>query len=153
MQLSKNPKRQRNINSTWMWQEDLEVAAGKLAECQKTIASLGQQLKSLATLEDFLIDTSSLPGLSASAQMVSKDNGGTWKLHSNETFLPKREPISKVAIDNSAPPLCKNEENSPSPPSAVSSAVSSSHTSSDQKNRNGFAKFFSRSKNGLQLEI
>lgn len=35
-------------------QEDLAVAAGKLAECQKTIASLGQQLKSLATLEDFL---------------------------------------------------------------------------------------------------
>ncbi|XP_043721921.1 filament-like plant protein [Telopea speciosissima] len=37
-------------------EKELAVAAGKLAECQKTIASLGQQLKSLATLEDFLID-------------------------------------------------------------------------------------------------
>ncbi|KAK7311553.1 hypothetical protein RJT34_09772 [Clitoria ternatea] len=40
-------------------QEDLAVAAGKLAECQKTIASLGSQLNSLAALEDFLIDTAS----------------------------------------------------------------------------------------------
>ncbi|KAA8546410.1 hypothetical protein F0562_002851 [Nyssa sinensis] len=44
-------------------QEDLAEAAGKLAECQKTIASLGRQLKSLATLEDFLIDTANIPGL------------------------------------------------------------------------------------------
>ncbi|KAM7523505.1 hypothetical protein LguiA_013407 [Lonicera macranthoides] len=37
-------------------EKELEVAASKFAECQKTIASLGQQLRSLATLEDFLID-------------------------------------------------------------------------------------------------
>ncbi|XP_022750869.1 filament-like plant protein isoform X2 [Durio zibethinus] len=37
--------------------KELAIAASKLAECQKTIASLGQQLKSLATLEDFLIDS------------------------------------------------------------------------------------------------
>ncbi|XP_073024640.1 filament-like plant protein isoform X1 [Primulina eburnea] len=41
--------------------EDLVVAADKLAECQKTIASLGKQLQSLATLENFLIDTSDIP--------------------------------------------------------------------------------------------
>lgn len=35
--------------------KELTVAATKFAECQKTIASLGRQLKSLATLEDFLI--------------------------------------------------------------------------------------------------
>lgn len=33
------------------------MAASKFAECQKTIASLGQQLRSLATLEDFLTDS------------------------------------------------------------------------------------------------
>ncbi|XP_017249578.1 filament-like plant protein [Daucus carota subsp. sativus] len=38
-------------------QEDVAAAADKLAECQKTIASLGRQLKSLPTLEDFLTDT------------------------------------------------------------------------------------------------
>ena len=37
-------------------EKELEVAASKFAECQKTIASLGQQLRSLATLEDFLLD-------------------------------------------------------------------------------------------------
>lgn len=37
--------------------EELAVAARKFAECQKTIASLGCQLKSLATLEDFWTDS------------------------------------------------------------------------------------------------
>ncbi|KAL1557068.1 filament-like plant protein 3 isoform X2 [Salvia divinorum] len=45
-------------------QEDLAVAADKLTKCQKTIASLVRQLQSLATLEDFYIDTSSIQGLS-----------------------------------------------------------------------------------------
>ncbi|GMH00704.1 hypothetical protein Nepgr_002543 [Nepenthes gracilis] len=45
-------------------QDGLSLAAGKLAECQKTISSLGNQLKSLATLEDFLIDSASIPGFS-----------------------------------------------------------------------------------------
>ena len=40
-----------------MQDKEIAIAASKLAECQKTIASLGQQLKSLATLEDFLIDS------------------------------------------------------------------------------------------------
>ncbi|CAI0575687.1 unnamed protein product [Linum tenue] len=78
-------------NASKIKQEDLALAAGKLADCQKTILSLGQQLKSLATLEDFLIDASNIPEISV-------------------------------------------------------------HSSSD-KNRNGFAKFFSRSKNGIQLEL
>ncbi|KAK1258476.1 hypothetical protein QJS04_geneDACA017264 [Acorus gramineus] len=34
--------------------KELAMAAGKLVDCQKTIASLGQQLKSLATIEDFM---------------------------------------------------------------------------------------------------
>ncbi|GFP90627.1 filament-like plant protein 3 [Phtheirospermum japonicum] len=36
--------------------KELAVAASKFAECQKTIASLDRQLKSLATFEDFTID-------------------------------------------------------------------------------------------------
>ncbi|KAL3637876.1 hypothetical protein CASFOL_018324 [Castilleja foliolosa] len=36
--------------------KELAVAASKFAECQKTIASLDRQLKSLATFEDFIID-------------------------------------------------------------------------------------------------
>ncbi|CAI9777547.1 unnamed protein product [Fraxinus pennsylvanica] len=36
--------------------KELAVAANKFTDCQKTIASLSRQLKSLATLDDFLID-------------------------------------------------------------------------------------------------
>ncbi|KAL5558413.1 hypothetical protein UlMin_034624 [Ulmus minor] len=138
-------------------QEDLTMAAGKLAECQKTIASLGNQLKSLATLEDFLIDTGNIPGFSASASEVAR-TAEQWKLHSNVTFSPKRDSnSSNVGDESSAPPLNKREEN-PSPPSSSSSSsstsavVMSTHVSSE-KNRNGFAKFFSRTKSGIRLEI
>ncbi|KAL7131952.1 hypothetical protein ABFS83_12G039600 [Erythranthe nasuta] len=37
--------------------KELAVAASKFAECQKTIASLGRQLKSLATFEDLLMES------------------------------------------------------------------------------------------------
>lgn len=37
--------------------KELAVAASKFAECQKTIASLGQQLTYLATMPDFLLDS------------------------------------------------------------------------------------------------
>ncbi|XP_022880655.1 filament-like plant protein 3 [Olea europaea var. sylvestris] len=37
--------------------KELAVAASKFTECQKTIASLSRQLKSLATFDDFLIDS------------------------------------------------------------------------------------------------
>ncbi|XP_057490557.1 filament-like plant protein isoform X2 [Actinidia eriantha] len=118
-------------------QEDLDVAAVKLADCQKTIASLGRQLQSLATLEDFLTDTANLPGLSGGGSMIP-GAGDPWKLHSNETFLPK----------NSSSLVIVNAEKSP--PSS-SSSVSLNHVSS-AKSRNGFGKLFSRSKNGIQVE-
>ncbi|KAJ6825717.1 filament-like plant protein 1 [Iris pallida] len=38
-------------------EKELALAAGKLAECQKTIASLGRQLKALATIDDFMLET------------------------------------------------------------------------------------------------
>ncbi|XP_024452044.1 filament-like plant protein isoform X6 [Populus trichocarpa] len=134
--------------------EDFDVAANKLAECQKTIASLGNQLKSLATLKDFLIDTASIPEFSAGGSAIPKGNGEPWKLHSNETFSPKRDSGSlRIDNENSGPAVKINEGDSPpSVSSSASSAVSSNHVSSE-KNRNGFAKFFSRSKNGIQLEI
>ena len=129
------------------------MAAGKLAECQKTIASLGQQLKSLATLEDFLIDTTSIPEFSSGGSLIPKAGGEPWKLQSNETYSPKRDPESpRVSADHSRPSVNKNDGNTPPSSSSSSSVVSSNHVSSE-KNRNGFAKFFTRSKNGIQLEI
>ncbi|KAI9113389.1 hypothetical protein K1719_015914 [Acacia pycnantha] len=132
-------------------QEDLALAAGKLAECQKTIASLGNQLKSLATLEDFLIDTASIPEFSASPSLVARAGGETWKLHSNDSFSPKRETSSsKVGEGSSSPSLNKSEG---SPPSSLSTSSGSLPNGSSERSRNGFAKFFSRTKSGIRLEI
>lgn len=129
----------------------MDVAAGKLAECQKTIASLGNQLKSLATLEDFLIDTASLPEFPAGTPLLTS-SGEEWKFHSNGTFSPKRDSnSSKPPEGSSIPTLNKNDGNSTTS-SSTSSAVISTHVFTE-KNRNGFAKFFSRTKSGIRLEI
>ncbi|KAK8491230.1 hypothetical protein V6N13_025392 [Hibiscus sabdariffa] len=134
-------------------QEDLAVAAGKLAECQKTIASLGQQLESLATLEDFLIDTTSIPEFSRGGPLITKAGGEEpWKLHSNETYLRRRYPESPRASVVCHGQSVHKDGNTPPSSSSSSSIVSSNHGSSE-KNRHGFAKFLVRSKNGIQLEI
>ncbi|KAK4776261.1 hypothetical protein SAY86_004949 [Trapa natans] len=138
-------------------QEDLTVAAGRLAVCQKTILSLRKQLESLATLEDFLIDTTSIPDFSPGGQIAPRANGELWKLHSNETFSPKLEmgPVN-TASENLGQSLIRNE-NGKLPVSSLSPASSSAAASmtqmSSDKSRNGFAKFFSRTKNGIQLDI
>ncbi|KAI3523941.1 hypothetical protein L1887_02465 [Cichorium endivia] len=47
----------QNIELRVKQDTELALAGTKFAECQKTIASLNHQLKSLATIEDFLMDT------------------------------------------------------------------------------------------------
>ncbi|XP_060198036.1 filament-like plant protein isoform X2 [Lycium barbarum] len=126
-------------------QEDLAVAADKLAECQKTIASLGKQLQSLATLEDFLIDTANLPG---GESVVAKAGGELWKLRVNETFTPKRDSDpSKVEEENANHSTNGNEGESSA--SSASSSTSSTTQATTAKGKNGFGKLFSRSKNAL----
>ncbi|KAG8378259.1 hypothetical protein BUALT_Bualt08G0119000 [Buddleja alternifolia] len=127
---------QQNINSNSelkLKQEDLAVAADKLAECQKTIASLGRQLSSLATLEDFLIDTSNIPGFSR-GPLVSGSN-------------EKRNlDTPRISIENGG--HLENGNSEESPPLSTSSA---NHTTTT-KSRNGFGKFFSRSKSVIELD-
>ncbi|CAI8605552.1 unnamed protein product [Vicia faba] len=133
-------------------QEDLALAAGKLAECQKTIASLGNQLKSLATLEDFLIDTAGIP--SSPSSLIANASGEMWKMHSNYTFSPKRDTISSRLPDaSSGLSLNRSEESSPLTSSPSASSVALPNHASSERSRNGFAKFFSRTKSGIRLEI
>ncbi|KAA0059895.1 hypothetical protein IC582_004913 [Cucumis melo] len=136
-------------------QEDLAVAAGKLAECQKTIASLGNQLKSLAALEDFLIDTTHLPEFTASESLSITIDGEEQCKHPYGTLSPKRDSdFTKVVDDNSEPLMSKNGDDSPPlSSSSTSSSMITSHVVNSEKNRNGFAKFFSRTKSGIKLEI
>lgn len=113
-----------NVCCTLLLQEDLVVAADKLAECQRTIASLGMQLKSLATLEDFLIDTSNIPGFSANDDTFSS------KSHSTTTRDESSNVENRSSEESSAP---------------LTNQVAVS------KSKNGFGKFFSRSKSGAEL--
>ncbi|KAI4366595.1 hypothetical protein MLD38_022456 [Melastoma candidum] len=131
-----------------MKQEHVDVAAGKLVECQKTILSLRKQLESLATLEDFLIDTTNIPKFPALGAMASGENGELQMLYPHRTFIPKSDDDTmqlsgKEYDDGKLLALSL---------SSTSTVVPASQTSSE-KNRNGFAKFFSRTKNGIQLEI
>jgi hypothetical protein len=76
-------------------------------------------------------------------------------MHSNVTFSPKRDSTSSRLADGSSggPSLNQNEESSPlSSSSSTSSSALPNHASSE-KSRNGFAKFFSRTKSGIRLEI
>lgn len=124
------------------------TAAGKLANCQKTIASLGKQLQSLATLEDFLIDTASIPvATNGVSNSNSNSSSESWKVHKNESFLSRNHPESKKP---------HKEPSSSSSFAAAAAAGSVSMTSnrgSSEKNRNGFAKVFTRSKDGIHLAI
>nr|GLL17447.1 filament-like plant protein [Ipomoea trifida] len=124
-------------------QEDLAVAADKLAECQKTIASLGRQLQSLATLEDFLTDTVNLQGFSAAGV-------DPWKMHLDESFNQKldSDPL-EIPDQNSSHSMNGNYEESPA--SSSSSSTSSANHVSNARGRNGFGKLFSRSKSRTQL--
>ncbi|XP_010428838.1 PREDICTED: filament-like plant protein 1 isoform X1 [Camelina sativa] len=125
-------------------QEDIETAAGKLANCQKTIASLGKQLQSLATLEDFLTDTPSIP-MAANGVCSSSSNSESWKVHKNETFLTRNRPESIKPSNGTS--------SSSSSAAAVVSVPVSSNRGSSEKNRNGFATVFTRSKDGIHLAI
>lgn len=141
--------------------QDLEVAAAdRLSECQKTISSLARQLESLATLEDFLIDTANLPGFSGGSS-VPKTGVELWKLHSNDTFMPKKTLINptKQTENNCSPSINGDEVESPpssssssSTSTSTSSAVSLNHFGGHSKSKNSFEKLFSRSKNGNQGE-
>ncbi|XP_008784206.2 filament-like plant protein 3 [Phoenix dactylifera] len=104
-------------------EKELAVAAGKLAECQKTIASLGQQLKSLTTLDDFMLEAEKL-----------ELNGGSPDLILHSSY--SSEKISSYTFPNG--------KEGGSPPS--SSLSSSSSTLS------GFASLLPRSRSSSYIE-
>ncbi|KAG5041328.1 hypothetical protein JHK82_013437 [Glycine max] len=108
-----------NLDLKLKQEKELARAASRFAECQKTIASLGQQLKSLATLEDFLLDSDN-PMESTCQVTKGHQNGGEHlKLHHSDLSLPKKDSESPISF------------NSPI---------------TNEKSSNGFGKFIPRSK-------
>ncbi|KAI7730619.1 hypothetical protein M8C21_030686, partial [Ambrosia artemisiifolia] len=140
-----------NSNVEQKVKQDLEVvAADKLSECQKTISSLARQLESLATLEDFLINTTNLPGFSGSSVPIT--GGELWKLHSNDTFMPKKI-LMPIKQDKNICSLALNGDDDESPSSSSSSpssAVSLNHFGARSESKKGFEKMLYRCKNGIQ---
>lgn len=92
------------------------MATSKFLECQKTIASLGKQLNSLATLEDFLLDSDNIPSELTCEVITQSPQNGVEQLKPNHTDL------------------------------SLSKRDSSNSSISHEKSRNGFGKFTPRSK-------
>ncbi|KAF6152790.1 hypothetical protein GIB67_004619 [Kingdonia uniflora] len=130
--------------------KELAVAAGKLAECQNTMASLGRQLRSLASLEDFMMDSDKpLEMTSGGVSPIPMSGEEMWTLHSNNTFLPKKElHTPKVnSSDSSGPSMNGKDEESPQSHSSSSSTSSVSHAMvGSEKTKKGFGKLFARNK-------
>ncbi|WJX47810.1 hypothetical protein P8452_34457 [Trifolium repens] len=99
--------------------KELALATSKFAECQKTIASLGKQLKSLATLEDFLLESDNNTK-ELTCEVITQDP-------------PQKEGEKLKVVNHSDLSLAKRD-----------SLLNSSIT--NEKSRNGFGKLIPRSK-------
>lgn len=99
------------------------MAASRFAECQKTIASLGERLKSLATLEDFLLDSDNPMELTSDVTQSPQNGDELLKLHHSDLSLPKRDFESTISLNSS---------------------ISITHQKS--RNNNSFGKLIPRSK-------
>ncbi|GMJ08634.1 hypothetical protein HRI_004532600 [Hibiscus trionum] len=110
--------------------KELAIAARKFAECQKTIASLGQQLKSLATLEDLLVDSDKPPKIA---------DGGL-KYPENCEDQQKLGPAGSVLQKRGSSGYAKYSENS--------NAKESTLPAKPVITRTSFGNIFPRSKSG-----
>ncbi|XP_010674375.2 filament-like plant protein 3 [Beta vulgaris subsp. vulgaris] len=113
---------------------ELAVAANKLAECQKTIASLGNQLKSLANLEDIFLESEKLLEVPEKESEI---------LHND--IKPDTSVSSETAQDAST--LSKEDDGKFAKGDAKEAVMS---LSVDKRDKLGFVKLFSRSKNTVR---
>ncbi|XP_062094349.1 filament-like plant protein 3 [Humulus lupulus] len=133
-----------SVNLKIKQENELALAADKFAECQKTIASLGQHLKSLASLEDFLLDSEKQldPHPTSAVDIQSYVSGNeAHNLHSSNLSLSERgAAFSEAAATN-------NWSYSSNKKTERKSSLSLDPAIHSEKNPNGFGKLFPRSKN------
>ncbi|OMO52027.1 hypothetical protein CCACVL1_29420 [Corchorus capsularis] len=124
--------------------KEIAIAAGKLAECQKTIASLGQQLKSLATLEDFLIDYDKPLDDVVNGELQLPITGDEeQQLGSNDMDnISKRSSETSKIVE-----YVKYSENG----NGVGSALPVKPVIASDKSRSGFGRMFPRSRSGKHV--
>ncbi|XVE83423.1 hypothetical protein DITRI_Ditri16bG0087600 [Diplodiscus trichospermus] len=123
--------------------KELAIAASKLAECQKTIASLGQQLKSLATLEDFLIDSEKPLELVDGGFQCTENVEEQLKLGSTDMDMSKGGSASSKIVGE----YVKYSENG----NVMESALPFKPVTASDKNRTGLVKIFPRNRSGKQI--
>ncbi|XP_011022852.1 PREDICTED: filament-like plant protein isoform X2 [Populus euphratica] len=111
-------------------EKELAVAASKLADCQKTISSLGLQLKSLATFEDLLFDSEKSSDASSEGSKAHADG---------EQQKPDPRNLSS-GRDSEALQVSKGALRSKKGSNRESS-LSLNSSFASEKNRNGFGKF------------
>ncbi|EOX92710.1 hypothetical protein QUC31_003780 [Theobroma cacao] len=123
--------------------KELAIAASKLAECQKTIASLGRQLKSLATLDDFLIDPDKPLELVDGGLQCPKNGEEQPKPGSTYMDFSKRGAESSKLVGE----YVKYSQNG----NAVESTLPLKPVTASDKSRTGFGKIVPRSRSGKQV--
>ncbi|KAH9625864.1 hypothetical protein KSS87_009973 [Heliosperma pusillum] len=129
-------------------EKELALAANNLAECQKTIASLGNQLKSLATLEDLFSDSDMQFDISDKESQPIKTEVKPASLHSSSSLTVQSDsPSSETGTPNTiSVDLEDGQEftkNVKQKEELTSLAVNKSH-------KNGFGKYFPRSKSTVR---
>ncbi|CAK7354660.1 unnamed protein product [Dovyalis caffra] len=130
-----------NEESKIAQEKELAVAASKLAECQKTISSLGLQLKSLATFDDFLLDSEKSSDVSSEG-LKGQADGEQWKPDPRNLSSDRDSEVFQVS---GGALRSKNG-------SARESSLSLNSSFVSEKNRNGFGKFFPRGQNRVRNE-
>jgi len=119
------------------------LAASKLAECQKTIASLGKQLKSLATFDDLFLDSDKLLEVSEKESQLPKNCLKSTNLSSGNTVLVRSSALASETITDSS-----DIRDSREPKKDSKQGLSSPMP--DKSQRNGFGKLFPRSKSAIR---
>ncbi|XVF58872.1 hypothetical protein PTKIN_Ptkin07bG0101000 [Pterospermum kingtungense] len=122
--------------------KELAIAASKLAECQRTIASLGQQLKSLATLEDFLIDSDKPPELVDGGLLCPENTKEQLKLLGFTDIVLSDSESSKIVGEH-----VKYSGNG----NAMESTLPLKPVIASGKTRTGFEKIFPLGRSGKQV--
>lgn len=123
-----------NVELKTKQEKELAVAASKFAECQKTIASLGQQLKSLTTLEDFLADSREPLELTGEEFQGPKNGREDMGLQFSDLNFPKKDSLPIKLVGGSSG-LSRNV-------SGRESLLSLNPLIVSEKTQNGFGKLF-----------
>ncbi|KAI4326156.1 hypothetical protein MLD38_031497 [Melastoma candidum] len=89
LQLRGGNRMEHKINQ----EEELALAAGRFAECQKTIGSLREKLTSLALVDDFTVEPEENPGPTDEGLLTQDATEEPFQMHSREIFPFKTDVI------------------------------------------------------------